>query len=292
MKYFRRLILPGRVSELKMTAIIASFVSLFSRAGINNSGLRNKYNLPWPEVLHMTITEDTIKNYRHIFVIGDVHGCHEELMQLLVKAKAVGDHTLKVFVGDMLCKGPSNLEVLRAIKKMQHVAVRGNNEESVLRELKSLKENPRYELKNKYDWIRGLTEDEIHYIQNLPYSISFPSLGAIVVHAGLVPGKSLNAQSPVDIVRMRNIVVKDYYGDEGIVALDNHNGGEPWASMWPGPEHIYFGHDAVRKLQQYDFATGLDTGCVYGGMLTGKFIYGPWAGNIVSLKATARYVPI
>ena len=56
--------------------------------------------------------------------------------------------------------------------------------------------------------------------------------------------------------------------DDVWIGTSKASKGEAWASNWNGPRHIVFGHDAMRKLQQYPCATGIDTGCVYGNALT------------------------
>lgn len=195
-------------------------------------------------------------------IVGDVHGCADELDDLLRTAGyAMGD--VLVFVGDLVAKGPDSAGVVARARELSALAVRGNHEMPLLayhaaklagREAPKMKQT-------HLDAARSLLPADFAYLEALPYKLELPAVGALVVHAGFAPGVPFADQREEHMLNMRSVradgsVTKRV--DEGV----------PWASLWPGPEHVVFGHDAVRKLQQYPHATGLDTGCVYGGRLT------------------------
>jgi hypothetical protein len=80
------------------------------------------------------------------------------------------------------------------------------------------------------------------------------------VHAGLVPGIAIERQDPWVLTHIRSI---DPDGSPSSKLRPPF-----WASLYTGPPHIVFGHNALTGLQLHSWATGLDTACVYGGALS------------------------
>lgn len=194
-------------------------------------------------------------------VIGDIHGCIEELSDL-VKQCDVGKSDGLVSVGDLVGKGPDSAGVVAFAREHGMGTVRGNHDQHFLNGWQALKlgkampwDNPEREAQCK-----ALSATDWEYLEALPYWLRIPEHDVIIVHAGFVPSIPLESQDKNHMMTMRSLL-PDGRPSKRIE-------GVPWASKWPGPEHVLFGHDALRKLQQYPHATGLDTGCVYGGMLT------------------------
>lgn len=250
----------------------------------------------------VTLEESFLSKFDEIVVIGDIHGCYDEFKELLKKVHQESpsknpDKCLKILVGDLVNKGPKNAKVLeycRDIYPNSLLAVRGNHDEIVLWQYSRYKKGDK--LKPKNEWIEKVPGRYMEYLERLPYTISLPSLGCIIVHAGLDPSCEEPARNtPTQLMTtMRNIVVernpnsKDTY----YRCTKSKDEGAAWALFWPGPEHVYFGHDARRRLQDdHEFATGLDTGCVYGGRLSYVYIKGPRKGEICSVPAQEVYEP-
>ena len=262
---------------------MGSILGILFHRQVDPPEFQSQYNIPLPEQMHKSIPDETV-NGRRVLVIGDVHGCLDELQELLRQTNTTPENTLIVFCGDVVNKGPKNIETLRFVRQLGSLAVKGNHEEHVIKEWFRYKNNGLDGLRNKYHWVQDMTQEEVDYLISLPFTISIPCCNAIVVHAGLVPGVPLNYQQPKDMTLMRNLIEKDNLQLEPTKVIEN---GLAWASYWEGPQHVYYGHDARRKLQKRNFSTGLDTGCLYGGHLSAAFANGD--RTIVSVKAKNMY---
>ncbi|CAF1652544.1 unnamed protein product, partial [Didymodactylos carnosus] len=249
----------------------------------------------------------SIDSSHRTLIVGDVHGCIDELNELISKALPNYDQStdMILFVGDLVGKGPSSLEVVDRVRQLGGHSVLGNHDQYLLKcaeqqgrldELKKLKpdnpidysylaclpafKEPSLSDSEHHALASEASLDQLEFLSTLPLTITIPFYDIVIVHAGLRPQiSSLNDQNPFDLLKMRDIL------DDGSTS-EKRGVGQPWASKWSGKEFVVFGHDAARNLQVFDHALGLDTACCYGKELTGYLLPDK---KIISVKAKRIY---
>src|SRR5882724_6234150 len=236
---------------------------------------------------------------RRTIVVGDIHGCFDELTDLLnlVQLKrvdrivTVGDLIVKgeknlailfafydriVTVGDLIVKGEKNREVLDLfIDDKRFSSVIGNHD----RKLRQVWRGEPVRLTKAEKIARAELEvDRERYsafLQSLPFMIDLGS--HLVVHAGVRPGVSLKYQMAADLTVLRTMG-----------ANPARKRGLPWYQVYRGRKIVLFGHWPADAPRRGPRAIGLDTGCVYGGSLTAYIIE---SNQFVSVPARLPYEP-
>lgn len=220
-----------------------------------------------------------MKSVQRTLFVGDVHGCLDEL-QTLLKKLAVSSADRLIFVGDLVAKGPDSQGVVAMARELGALSVLGNHDDAVLRFRRAQQTGIEPKLKPGHLAVaRSLEEADWAWLLGLPLYIRVPEHEVAVVHAGVVPGKALEAQSREDLLAMRTL------RSDG-TASPRMEDGELWTAHYRGPEHIVFGHNAISGLQRTSFASGLDTGCVYGRALTALVLP---ENTLVSVAAKRAY---
>ncbi len=210
-------------------------------------------------------------------VIGDLHGCHNEAVELLDRL-AVTSSDRVIFAGDLIDRGPMRRECVELA--MRHECILGNHEEKHLRQRHRRIEEL---IPDHAETRRVLEGPHFDYFSRLPLFIRLPEADAVVVHAGVLPDTPIERQDPHLLLHgqcVRPPAVKSYWPSKAPA------GWTFWTNHWKGPERVIFGHTVLDRPLVSAWAVGIDTGCVHGGSLT-AVVLPEW--RIVSVPARRDY---
>jgi serine/threonine protein phosphatase 1 len=185
-------------------------------------------------------------------IIGDIHGCHDELMELFDRA-ALGAEDRVVSVGDLVDRGPQPAEVVAWFRaRPGSVVLMGNHERKHVRQVFSYsQEVTRLQMGEAY-------ADAVAWMKGLPYYWEIPEIRA--VHAALVPGLPLAEQE--------DIVLAGTTSGEAVLREKIPEGW--WHERYDEAVPVAFGHHVVgpEPLVREGKIYGLDTGACHGMRLT------------------------
>ncbi|PND52997.1 polynucleotide kinase-phosphatase [Rhodococcus sp. ENV425] len=275
--------------------------------GLKREGFRTIHVLDSVEaVAETTIVRTRLFNDRRdehgpFDVIGDVHGCREELEVLLDKLGyvLVRDEAGRavdaahpggrraVFVGDVIDRGPDSPGVLRLVMGMvanaNALCVSGNHEAKLVRALGRKNVQATHGLQQTLEQLSR--EDESFVVEVRRFC------DALVAHYVLDDGKLVVAHAGLK---------EKYHGRASgrvrAFALYGDTSGEtdefgfpvryPWADDYRGAATVLYGHTPVPAAEWINNTMCLDTGCVFGGSLTA--LRYP-EREVVSVPARATY---
>ncbi|MFT4625544.1 MAG: hypothetical protein ACI8PZ_004212 [Myxococcota bacterium] len=206
-------------------------------------------------------------------VVGDVHGCADELAAVVRRAAA--DRV--VLVGDLFTKGPDPVGVWEQIAAGGFEAVLGNHDARLVAVLSG--KRPRDQAAARC--VQALDDADPTWrawVRALP--VFRRVAGFVVVHGGLHPSGLLE-RTP------RRVALNLRRWPEGPTS-------PRWHEVYTGGRRVIFGHDARGGLVRVErggspWLVGLDSGCVYGGRLTGWVIEDD---VLVQEEARREYCPI
>ncbi len=237
-------------------------------------------------------------------LIGDVHGCCDELETLLAKLgyvvswTGVGDDRRcavtapegrrAVFVGDLVDRGPRTPDVLRLVMHMVEngtaLCVPGNHDVKFLRWLNGRHVKPTHGL----DLTIGQMESEPPQFRAEVKAF----LDKLVSHLWLDGGRLVVAHAGIreQMIGRSSGAVREFclYGER---TGETDEFGLPvrhdWASDYRGETTVVYGHTPVLEADWLNRTICLDTGCVFGGKLTAL----RWPErDLVSVPAARVYV--
>lgn len=212
-------------------------------------------------------------------IIGDIHGCATELVELLtdlgwsvapdLSGASHPDARTALFVGDLVDRGPASPDVLRLVMGMvaggTARCVPGNHENKLSRALAGRNVQVSHGLAETLEQLAGEPPEFVEQVREF--------IDSLVSHAVLDGGRLVIAHAGLreDMHNRASGVVRSFalYGDTtGETDEFGLPVRYPWAEDYRGDAAVVYGHTPVPKAAWLNNTICIDTGCVFGGQLT------------------------
>ncbi len=212
-------------------------------------------------------------------IIGDVHGCFDELAELLKEMGYGVDEAAftvqppagrkLIFVGDLVDRGPKIPQVLKLVMNSvaggQALCVPGNHDVKLLRKLQGRDLAITHGLADSLEQLAAEPEafraQVVEFIDRLVSHYVLDDGKLVVAHAGLkesMQGRGSGAVREFALFGETTGETDEF----GLPVRFN------WAAEYRGAATVVYGHTPVPEPQWLNRTIDIDTGCVYGGRLT------------------------
>jgi polynucleotide kinase-phosphatase len=231
------------------------------------------------EIARQPLWTDRRSDHGPFDIIGDIHGCYDELAELLDRLgyQLAPDGTgarhpegrRVFFVGDLVDRGPATPAVLRLAMGMaaagDALCVPGNHEVKLSRALQGRNVTVGHGLAESLKQLAGeppeFRAQVVEFIDNLVSHLVLDDGNLVVAHAGLradMQGRSSGAVRSFSLYG-------DTTGETDEFGLPVRY---PWAQDYRGRAAVVYGHTPVPEASWLNRTICVDTGCVFGGKLT------------------------
>lgn len=256
-----------------------------SLRGLQREGFRTVHVLKTPEEIDAAVIErQPLWNNRRddhgpFDIIGDVHGCYDELVALLrnlgheVDAAAatvrITSGRKLLFLGDLVDRGPKTPDVLRlvmnAVASGAALCVPGNHDVKLMRKLRGRDVQVTHGLAESLEQLAAESDafrrDVADFIDRLVSHYVLDDGKLVVAHAGMKESMQGRGSGAVREFALYG----ETTGETDELGLPvRHN----WAAEYRGKAMVVYGHTPVPEPEWLNRTVDIDTGCVFGGRLT------------------------
>lgn len=262
-----------------------------SLGALRREGFRHVFVLKEDEIKSVEVERqplwNNLKHERGAFdIIGDIHGCYDELTELLYKLgyeetyenKGSDDYRIiiyppegrkAIFLGDLVDRGRESPKVLRLVMDMVEMGtafcVPGNHDMKLLKKLAGKNVQLTHGLAETLEQLKYESPEFIErvsvFLDSLVSHYVMDDGKLVVAHAGLK--EKLQGRGSG---RVRDFCL---YGE---TTGETDEYGLPvrynWAAEYRGKAMVVYGHTPVPEAEWLNNTINIDTGCVFGGKLT------------------------